>query len=185
MAGEFTKRTEDGQNIWTCVICNMDIVSAAKPRRHECTQSSSGPGTSTMTTPVTTGSRVPTPGRLSTPTRQLAPGQDQNIPLHSHFRFSTPPPGFPAPQNPRIQNVGGQSEASALLQVQMLQSEQTKQMMMFMQQQNQEMMNMQKEQTQIQMNRMMEILSIQKKTETKVKCPKWEKEENVKNFLSS
>ena len=139
MAGEFTKRTEEGQNIWTCVICKLDIVSVAKPRRHECAHtSSSGPGTSTITTPVTTGSRVPTPVRLSTPTRQLAPsqqGQDQTPPLNSRFRFSTPPPGFPAPQNPRIQNVGGQSEAAALLQIQMLQSEQTKQMMMFMQQQ--------------------------------------------------
>ena len=114
MAGEFTKRTEDGQNIWTCVICNMDIVSAAKPRRHECAHSSSGPETSTTTTPVTTGSRVPTPMKLSTPSRQLGPSQNQNIPLHSHFRFSTPPPGFPAPQNPRIQNVRGQSEVSAL-----------------------------------------------------------------------
>ena len=184
MAGEFTKRTEDGQNIWTCVICSMDIVSAAKPRRHACAHSSSAPETSTTTTPATTGSRVPTPMRLSTPTRQLAPSQDQNAPLHSHFRFSTPPPGFPASQNPRLQNVGGQSDAAALLQFQVFQADQTKQMMMFMQQQNQEMMNMQKEQTQFQMNQMMEMLSVQKKTETKVKCPKWEKDENVKNFLS-
>ena len=30
----------------------------------------------------------------------------------------------------------------------------------------------------------MEMLKIQKTNETKVKCPKWEKQENVKNFLN-
>ena len=29
----------------------------------------------------------------------------------------------------------------------------------------------------------MEMITIQKKTETKVKCPRWDKDENVKNFL--
>ena len=43
---------------------------------------------------------------------------------------------------------------------------------------------MQKEETTLKMNRMLEIMTIQKKTETKVKCPRWDKDENVKNFLS-
>ena len=29
----------------------------------------------------------------------------------------------------------------------------------------------------------MEIMKVQRQTETKVKCPRWEKDENVKNFL--
>ena len=65
--------------------------------------------------------------------RQHVNSQDQTSPFHG---FSTPPPGFTPQQNPQIQNVGGQNEAAAFLQIQMLQSEQTKQMMLFMQQQN-------------------------------------------------
>ena len=34
------------------------------------------------------------------------------------------------------------------------------------------------------MNKMMEMLKIQKSNETRVKCPKWEKEEKVDNFLT-
>ena len=36
MAGEFTKRTEDGQNVWTCVTCGQEIVIQSKPRNHLC-----------------------------------------------------------------------------------------------------------------------------------------------------
>ena len=31
---------------------------------------------------------------------------------------------------------------------------------------------------------MMEVIKIQKQSETKIKCPNWEKEENIKHFLS-
>ena len=34
------------------------------------------------------------------------------------------------------------------------------------------------------MNQMMEMMKLQKQSETRIKCPKWEKEENVKNFLN-
>ena len=34
------------------------------------------------------------------------------------------------------------------------------------------------------MNQMMEMMTLQRKTETRVKCPRWDKDENVKNFLS-
>ena len=34
------------------------------------------------------------------------------------------------------------------------------------------------------MNKMMEMLKLQKSNETRVKCPKWEKEEKVDNFLT-
>ena len=34
------------------------------------------------------------------------------------------------------------------------------------------------------MNQMMEMMKIQKQKETKIKCPKWEKGENIKNFLN-
>ena len=66
----------------------------------------------------------------------------------------------------------------------MFQADQNKQMMLFLQQQNKEMHTMQQEQTDQNMNQMMEILKIQKQSETKVKCPRWEKEENVKYFLN-
>ena len=37
MAGEFTKRTENGKNIWTCVACGQEIINQSKPRTHVCT----------------------------------------------------------------------------------------------------------------------------------------------------
>ena len=95
---------------------------------------------------------------------------------------------------------------NALLQFQMLQAEQQKQMMILMQQQNQEMMQAHQEQSkeiikaqqsqnkemmltqqtqnESKMNQMMEMITIQKKTETKVKCPRWDKDENVKTFYA-
>ena len=81
MAGEFTRRTENNQNIWTCV----------------------------------------------------REGLKKNSPFH---QFRVPPPNQ---QNPVDMN--------ALLQFQMLQAEQQKQMMILMQQQNQEMMRAQQEQS--------------------------------------
>ena len=46
------------------------------------------------------------------------------------------------------------------------------------------MMNRQQTENERKMNEMMEMLRIQKQKETRIKCPKWEKEENIKNFLS-
>ena len=36
MAGDFTKRTEENRNIWTCNNCSEDIVIQSKPRNHVC-----------------------------------------------------------------------------------------------------------------------------------------------------
>ena len=167
MAGEFTKRVVDNKNIWTCNLCSVDIVSQSKPRNHVCrdpedeSQTTEQPSTST-----------PKRGSSSVP----------NSPFNPQYRpdFSAPPPRFNAPPA-GMQNQ--QTNMDALLRFQMFQADQNKQML-FLQQQNKEMHTMQQEQTDQKMNQMMEILKIQKQSETKVKCPRWEKEENVKNFLN-
>ena len=167
MPGEFTKRVVDNKNIWNCNRCKEDIVSTAKPRSHVCREQEqeSNPTTDNPTTSSPRGSH-------SVP----------NSPYHQYrTNFSGPPPGFNG-QHPGFQSQS--AEMDALLRFQMLQADQTKQMMMFLQQQNQEMHKNQQEQTELKINQMMEILKIQKQTETKVKCPRWEKEENVNNFLN-
>ena len=86
--------------------------------------------------------------------------------------FVQPPVNpFSTPQSTGTGVAEGR-DIDALFRFQQLQAEQNKQMMQFMQQQNQS-----------QMNQMMEMLKLQK-TETKVKCPRWEKDENVKNFIN-
>ena len=157
MAGEFTKRVDNGQNIWTCVSCNLEIVSTPKPRGHVCIDQS----------------------RPSTP----------SMPNTSQFQFQRPPPGFSTPGQ-GAQAMAGHGvqehgrEMDALFRYQQFQAEQNQQMMIFFQQQNQEMMKLQQDQSSQKMNEMMDMLKIQKQRETKVKCPKWEKQENVKPFLS-
>ena len=130
MAGEFTKRTVNDENVWTCVLCNVDIVNQAKPRGHVCQPAP--PPTSPTTSTSTPGPR-PT-GSQSVP----------SSPFNHQYgaAFAAPPPGFNMPP-PNHQN---QADMNALLQFQMLQAEQQKQMMVLMQQQNQEMMRAQQEQ---------------------------------------
>ena len=167
MAGEFSKRVENNQNIWTCNVCSEEIINQAKPRGHVCRNPDQPLPTSEE--PTNTQPR----GSQSVP----------NSPFQHQYRpsYTAPPPGFNAPPAGFQHHEG---EMSALLRFQMLQADQTKQMMMFLQQQNQEMHKMQQEQTELKMNQMMEIMKIQKQTETKVKCPRLEKDENVKNFLN-
>ena len=180
MAGEFEKRVQDGENIWTCNSCNQDIRSIAKPRAHVCLQERE---TATTTPPLNAAHSAP------------------------QYQFNAPPPGYMTPGTHRTaQGVQGQqgaqgvqvqtgADVDALYRFQQFQAEQNKQMMMFFQQQNQDMMNSQQERTQdmlkeqkeqneFKMNQMMEMMKIQKQKETKIKCPKWEKGENIKNFLN-
>ena len=169
MAGEFTKHTENNLNIWTCCNCAQDIVSQAKPRSHVCLNQEEPVG------PEAQSTANPIPGSTSAPNTPFHPRGTQN-----GNQFNAPPPGFNVPPAP---THGYSGEMEALLRFQMLQAEQNKQMMMFLQQQNQEMHQMQQEQNELKMNQMMEMIKIQK-TETKVKCPRWEKEENVKSFVN-
>ena len=108
--------------------------------------------------------------------------------FHNTSHFQHPPPGYSTPgqgsQPMNGQGLQSQAEMDALFRFQQLQGEQNKQMMIFFQKQNQEMMNRQEEQSLLKMNQMMDMMKLQKQSETKIKCPKWEKEENLKNFLS-
>ena len=158
MAGEFTKRTENGQVVWTCTTCNEEIVNVSKPRGHLCLpHDASQPGHS--------GGPTPTPPTPSTP-------------------LGFPPPGYFQPQAHSSQQFSFeqlmiyQREQMQLFQTQQTQMMQQQQELMLRQQQVQEEQNL------ANMNRMMEVLKIQKANETKVKCPKWEKGENVNNFLN-
>ena len=156
MAGEFTKRVVDNQNIWTCVACGQDIVSQAKPRSHVCLNhedQNSQTSRNARTTPP-----------LSVPN---SPFQSHGPPFGQAFR--TPPPGFHVPP-PTTRGNPGQQEMQALFRFQQLQAEQNKQMMIFLQQQNQEMHKMQQEQNELKMNQMMEVLKLQT-MQTKIKCP--------------
>ena len=78
-----------------------------------------------------------------------------------------------------------------------MQAEQHKQMMIMLREQNQNMLQLQQDQAKIQqeqmqsqrqqdeekLRRMMEALAMQKQ-EKRIKCPKWEKNENPKHFFS-
>ena len=44
MAGEFEKRTENGQVIWTWTACGEEIVNISKPRGLLCQQAGGGDG---------------------------------------------------------------------------------------------------------------------------------------------
>ena len=157
MAGEFEKRTENGQVIWTCTACGEEIVNISKPRGHQCQQAAGGDGH---------------PGSTGTTPRRRTPGTPTGF----------PPPGYVQPnqaqQLPFEQFMIYQREQMQTFQTQQTQWMQKQQELMMRQQQIQEEQNMQN------MNRMMEVLKVQKANETKVKCPKWEKAENVKNFLN-
>ena len=198
MAGEFTKRTEDGQNVWTCVTCGQEIVIQSKPRNHLC-----------MNDENVTGQQ----NNVRTDSTSLNPDSFDFTPSMLRHPFSTPPPNFNAapPQ-------AGNHEAMYQFQAEQnrLQAQNYKDMMMFIQQQNlemqqkhqqtllkqqeqndervrqqnlemrqqhQESLRMQQDQNETRMNQLMETMKLNK-SETKVKCPKWEKEENVKNFIN-
>ena len=100
MAGEFTKRTVDDKNIWTCVLCNADIVSQAKPRSHVCQNN---------TTPRR---EVPRSGSQSVPNSPFV-----QQPFHGYQGNFPPPPGF----NVHPPNAQGRTDLSAIFQFQMLQ----------------------------------------------------------------
>ena len=158
MAGEFTKRVHDGRNVWTCQTCSEEIVSQTKPRAHICRNHSP---------------RASPPPNVDIPQFQYPPPG-----------YSTPRQGFQPMSGQGQQPQTGDVDAHALFRFQQFQAEQNKQMMMFFQQQNQDMMKLQQEQNELKMNQMMEVIKIQKQSETKIKCPKWEKDENIKHFLS-
>ena len=157
MAGEFEKRTDNGQVIWTCTACREEIVNVSKPRGHLCQQAG---GDAHL-------------GPTGTPNSRRAPGTPVGF----------PPPGYQgapnqAQQYPFEQFMIYQREQMQVFQTQQTQWMQKQQELMMRQQQVQEEQNL------TNINRMMEMMKIQKSNETKVKCPKWEQEENVKNFLS-
>ena len=106
MAGEFTKRVVDNANVWTCVVCNEEIVNQTKPRGHVCQEHSLRREPSTTSTP-----RQPGPGFRSVPSSPFPP-------------FSAPPPGFNVP--PPDASRQGQTDMNALFRFQQLQAEQTK-----------------------------------------------------------
>ena len=184
MAGEFTKRVENQQTIWTCTRCNQDIFSVPKPRAHICGEHQQPQIPQPLRTPASS-SNTPLRTPTSTP-RRPTPSSEPNSLFHQ------PPPGYRA-QFPAQHVV----DAAAWHQAQMLQAEQQKQMMLLIQQHNQDMMKMQQAQVKLQqdqlkrqqevdeerMNRMMEALQTQKQ-DKRVKCPKWEKDENPKHFFS-
>ena len=71
-----------------------------------------------------------------------------------------------------------QQEQMLVFQQQQTQMMEKQQELILRQQQQQEAQNS------LNMNRMMEMLKLQKTNDTKVKCPKWEEEENIKHFLN-
>ena len=166
MANEFSKRVVNGQNIWKCNTCGEEVSSSSKPRRHVCR----------MQDDLNEQFRTPRHGSSSAPNTPFPPPPNVN--------------GTPSTTS----GVTELSGMDGLYRFQMLQAEQQKQMMILMQQQNQEMMRAQQEQNkeimrnqqeqnELKMNQMLEVLKMQKK-ETRIKCPKWEKDENIKNFIS-
>ena len=76
-----------------------------------------------------------------------------------------------------------QKHQQTLLKQQEQNDERVRQQNLEMRQQHQESLRMQQDQNETRMNQLMETLKLNK-SETKVKCPKWEKEENVKNFIN-
>ena len=58
MAGEFEKRTDNGQVIWTCTACQEEIVNVSKPQGHLCQQ----PGDDAHLKPPGTPLGFPPPG---------------------------------------------------------------------------------------------------------------------------
>ena len=175
MAGEFTKRVENNQTIWKCANCGQDIISNAKPRGHICGEHVTHP-------PFTPSSA----SNSSTPIRRTPTS------AHRHA-FQHPPPGYQV----QMLSQQAQNELSHWQQVQMMQAEQHKQMMIMLREQNQNMLQLQQDQAKIQqeqmqsqrqqdeekLRRMMEALAMQKQ-EKRIKCPKWEKNENPKHFFS-
>ena len=153
MAGEFTKRTVDGQIVWTCITCGEEIVNVTKPRSHQCQHHAGSTGT--------------------TPTRGTGTPRTPGTPI----RF--PPPSYQVPpplqQLPWDQFMQFQQEQMLVFQQQQTQMMEKQQELILRQQQQQEAQNS------LNMNRMMEMLKLQKTNDTKVKCPKWEEEENINN----
>ena len=86
MAGEFEKRTENGQVIWTCTTCGEEIVNISKPRGHQCQQAAGGDGHpgSTGTTP-----RRRTPGTPTgfPPPGYVQPNQAQQLPFEQFMIY--------------------------------------------------------------------------------------------------
>ena len=104
MAGEFTKRVENGQNIWTCVSCSEEIINVAKARAHVCRTTTPPP---------------PPVGQPSTPQFRF-----ENPPPG----FWTP--NYQSTGQGSSQVQAG-AEVDALYRYQQFQAEQSKQMMIF------------------------------------------------------
>ena len=85
MAGEFTKRVENQQNIWTCTNCSQDIVNVSKPRGHVC-----GSGSNSV---------PPNPPPVTTPSPSQTPRRPQpaSVPNPSQRLFQQPPPDYSVP----------------------------------------------------------------------------------------
>ena len=93
MANEFDKRVDEGETVWTCRNCQLDIMCRSKPRDHVCThhvdeneqqdmQNRATP--TTIVTTTTTTSTTTTPGRTSMQSMSAAT---------SPFAFPPPPVG--------------------------------------------------------------------------------------------
>ena len=183
MAGEFDKRTEvDGTIIWTCTKCGLEIANLTKPRRHICQQNGDDLRATNSPTPAST----PTHSRMN------------YTPQNSRTPMNVPPPGFPPPnQNrqglqqvpPWDQIMHHQQQQMQIFQEQQEQMIRRQQEAMLEQQTRQQELLLQHQKVQEQQNvetmsKMIEMLRLQKTNETRVKCPKWEKEEKVDNFLN-
>ena len=181
MAGEFDKRTEpNGTIVWTCTKCGIEIINLTKPRRHICHQNGDD-----LMVPHPLTSAPTTPGIQTTPQTSRTP-------------INIPPPGF-RPSNQNLQGTPQvlpwdhfmrhqqqQMEMFQEQQVQMIRRQQ--EVMLEQQKQQQELLLQHQKAQEVQnvetMNKMIEMLKLQKSNETRVKCPKWEKEEKVDNFLN-
>ena len=112
--------------------------------------------------------RTPPPPRFPRPPA-FSPSAPYPYPNYMAPGASTPPPpGYDLPGHVRS------SEFENLMK---FQADQNQQFMRFMFEQNQAAIKQQQEQ-------MITALKNQKLNETKVKCPRWEKDENVKTFTS-
>ena len=97
MANEFDKRVEDGENIWTCRNCQLDIRCRSKPRNHACNQHDVN-----QRAQYQNGNNLNIDATTSTPTRGSAasappspflfpPPPDAGTPLGARMVF---PPGY-------------------------------------------------------------------------------------------
>ena len=201
MANEFDKRVEDGENIWTCRNCQLDIRCRSKPRNHACNQHDVN-----QRAQYQKGNNSNIDATTSTPTRGSAasappspflfpPPPDAGTPLGARMVF---PPGYQ--QTQAMQAPPNINDPVSAMQWQMIQQEQFRQTMEMMQQQNNLIMKQMHVQDQryqreledrdkvkeVENKRMQEIIenlkNDQKDDSKYVKCPKWGKSEPFRAF---